>query len=106
MAERSIDPNEEKKSYGSIFVVGIALLVALSLWAFWDDNITRRPWKAFQARFYRLDYSRAKAAYDAEDKKLQSDANYKELSQKLAQAQASLNKGDLSRKLAALQKQE
>jgi mono/diheme cytochrome c family protein len=106
MAERSIDQNEEKKSYGSIFVVGIALLVALSLWAFWDDNITRRPWKSFQGRFYRLDYSRAKAAYNEEDKKLQADAAYKELSQKLAEAQASLNKGELSRKLAALQKQE
>jgi mono/diheme cytochrome c family protein len=106
MAERSIDPNEEKKSYGSIFVIGIALLVALSLWAFWDDNITRRPWKAFQARFYRLDYSRAKATYDQEDKKLQADANYKELSQKLADAQASLKGGELGRKLAALQKQE
>ena len=106
MAERSIDPNEEKKSYGSIFVIGIALLVALSLWSFWDDNITRRPWKGFQERFYRLDYNRAKAAYDAEDKKLQADANYKELSQKLADAQASLARGELSRKLAALQKQE
>ncbi|MGE5306338.1 MAG: c-type cytochrome [Alphaproteobacteria bacterium] len=106
MAERSIDQKEEKKSYGSIFVVGIALLVALSLWAFWDDNISRRPWKAFQAQFYRLDYNRAKAAYDEEDKKLQADANYRELSQKLADAQASLNKGELNRKLAALQKQE
>jgi mono/diheme cytochrome c family protein len=106
MAERSIDQKEEKKSYGSIFVVGIALLVTLSFWAFWDDNISRRPWKAFQARFYRLDYSRAKAAYDEEDKKLQGDANYKELSQKLAAAQASLKSGELGRKLAALEKQE
>ena len=106
MAERSVDQNEEKKSYGSIFVIGIGLLVALSLWAFWDDNITRRPWKAFQERFYRLDYGRAQAAYAEEDKKLREDANYKELSQKLAEAQTSLNKGELSRKLAALQKQE
>jgi mono/diheme cytochrome c family protein/predicted nucleic acid-binding Zn-ribbon protein len=106
MAERSVDQNEEKKSYGSIFVIGIGLLVALSLWAFWDDNITRRPWKAFQERFYRLDYGRAQAAYAEEDKKLREDANYKELSQKLAEAQTSLNKGELGRKLAALQKQE
>ncbi len=106
MAERSIDQKEEKKSYGSIFVVAIALLVALSLWAFWDDNITRRPWKGYQERFYRLDYGRAKAAYNEEDKKLQADANYRDLSQKLAQAQASLQSGELSRKLSALQKQE
>jgi hypothetical protein len=74
MAERSIDPNEEKKSYGSIFLIGIALLVALSFWSFWDDNITRRPWKSFQARFFRLDYGRAKAAYEEEDKKLRADS--------------------------------
>jgi mono/diheme cytochrome c family protein/predicted nucleic acid-binding Zn-ribbon protein len=106
MAERSIDQKEEKKSYGSVFLIGIALLVGLSLWAFWDDNITRRPWKGIQEQFYRLDYGRAKAAYNEEDKKLQADASYKELSQKLAQAQASLDRGELSRQLAALQKQE
>jgi mono/diheme cytochrome c family protein len=106
MAERGIDPNEEKKSYGSIFLIGIALLVALSFWSFWDDNITRRPWKNFQSQFYRLDYSRAKAAYDEEDKKLQADSNYQELSKKYAAAQSSLKQGDLSKRLAALENQE
>ena len=90
MAERGIDQNEEKKSYSSIFVIAIGLLVAFSLWAFWDDNITRRPWKAFQSRFYRLDYTKAQAAYDEENKKLQADAKYQELAKKLAAAQASV----------------
>jgi hypothetical protein len=31
MAERGFDQNEEKKSYGSVFVLGIGLLVAFSL---------------------------------------------------------------------------
>ena len=106
MAERGIDQNEEKKSYSSIFVIGIGLLVAFSLWAFWDDNITRRPWKAFQSRFYRLDYAKAQAAYDEENKKLQTDAKYQELAKKLAAAQASVTRGELSQKLAALEKQE
>jgi mono/diheme cytochrome c family protein len=106
MAERSIDPKEERKSYGSIFLIGIALLVALSFWSFWDDNITRRPWKSFQSRFYRLDYGRAKAAYEQEDKKLQDDAAYQELSKKVAAAQASLSKGDLRNRLSSLEKQE
>src|SRR5215475_6967652 len=106
MAERGIDQSEEKKYYSSIFVIGIGLLVAFSLWAFWDDNITRRPWKAFQSRFYRLDYAKAQAAYDEENKKLQADANYQELSKKLAAAQASMKSGELSQKLAALEKQE
>ena len=106
MAERGIDQTEEKKSYGSTFLIGIALLVALSFWAFWDDNITRRPWKNVQARFYRLDYDKAKAAYDEEDKQLQADSHYQELSKKLTAARASLNDGDLGRRLDTLEKQE
>src|ERR671918_1534907 len=106
MAERGIDPSEEKKSYGSIFLIGIALLVAVTLWSFWDDNITRRPWKNFQARFYRLDYSKAQAAYDEEHKKLRADANYQELTKKLAAAQTSLSEGELGKKLKLLEKQE
>src|SRR5918996_4237854 len=106
MAERGIDQNEEKKSYASIFLIGIALLVAVSFWAFWDDNLTRRPWKSVQARFYRLDYAKAKAAYDEEHKKLLQDPTYQELSKKLTAAQTSLKEGDLGRRLAALDKQE
>jgi len=106
MAERGIDPNEEKKSYGSIFLIGIALLVAFSFWAFWDDNITRRPWKNFQSRFYRLDYAKAQAAYDEENKKLQADANYQELSKKVAAARASVQEGELGAKLDALEAEE
>jgi mono/diheme cytochrome c family protein len=106
MAERGIDQKEEKKSYGSVFVIGAALLVALSAWAFLDDNVTRRPWKGIQARFYRLDYDKAKAAYDEEDKKLQADANYQELSKKLAALQASLAGGELGKKLKVLSSEE
>jgi len=106
MAERGFDQNEEKKSYGSVFLIGIGLLVVFSFWAFWDDNITRRPWKGIQARFYRLDYTKAQAAYDEENKKLQADAAYQDLSKKLAAAQASLKSGELGRKLASLEKQE
>src|SRR6267142_348906 len=106
MAERGVDPKEEKKSYGSVFVIGIALLVALSLWAYWDDNFTRRPWKGVQAHFYRLDYSKAQAAYDEEDKKLKEDAKYQELSKKLTAYQASLAGGELGKKLKALESEE
>jgi len=106
MAERGVDPKEEKKSYSSVFVIGAALLVALTLWAYWDDNFTRRPWKGVQARFYRLDYNKAKAAYDEEDKKLQADANYQELSKKLAAFRSSLDSGDLGKKLKALESEE
>jgi mono/diheme cytochrome c family protein len=106
MAERGIDQQEEKKSYGSVFLIGIALLVALSIWAFWDDNITRRPWKSFQSQFFRLDYNKAKTAYEEENKKLQADPNYQELTKKLGAVQSSMERGDLAKKLATLEKQE
>ena len=106
MAERGVDPKEEKKSYGSAFVLGAGILAALSLWAYLDDNITRRPWKGIQAKFYRLDYNKAQAAYDEEDKKLQADEKYKELTQKLAAFQADLASGETGKKLKALEREE
>ena len=106
MAVRGYDENEEKKSYGSVFLLGSSLLVVVTLWSFWDDNITRRPWKRYQTDFYRLDYRKAKAAYDEEDKKLQTDPAYRELAKKLAAEETSLNKGDLAKKLKALDREE
>jgi len=106
MAVRGFDEQEEKKSYGSVFLLATALLVVLTLWSFWDDNITRRPWKKYQADFYRLDYRKAGAAYDEEDKKLRADPAYQELAKKLAAERTSLEKGELSRKLRDLRKQE
>jgi mono/diheme cytochrome c family protein len=106
MAVRGFDETEEKKSYGSVFLIGSALLVVLTLWAFWDDNITRRPWKKVQASFYRLDYQKAKQAYDEENKKLQEDPNYRELVAKLAAARRSLGSGESGRKLKELEREE
>ncbi len=106
MAERGIDQNEEKKSYGAVFLIGVTLLLVSALWAFWDDNITRRLWKGYQEQFLRLDYNKAKAAYDEEQAKLEADANYQELYKKLTAAQASLREGDLGRRLADLERQD
>lgn len=106
MAERGVDQKEEKKSYGSVFVLGAGILAALSLWAFLDDNIIRRPWKGIQAKFHRLDYNRAQAAYNEEDKKLQADEKYRELTQKLAAFQASLATGEVGKKLKTLESEE
>ena len=106
MAVRGVDEKEEKKSYGTVFLVGTGLLVAVTLWSFWDDNFTRRPWKAFQTAFYRLDYQKAKAAYDEESKKLAADPAYQDLAKKLAAVEQSLKNGELAKKKAALESEE
>jgi mono/diheme cytochrome c family protein/predicted nucleic acid-binding Zn-ribbon protein len=106
MAVRGIDEKEEKKSYGSVFLIGSALLAVVTLWSFWDDNITRRPWKKYQADFSGRDYKRARAAYDGENQKLQEDPAYQELVKKLEAERASLEGGELAEKLSALQEEE
>ena len=106
MAVRGVDEGEEKKSYASVFLLGSALLVVVTLWTFWDDNVTRRPWKNYQGEFNRLDYQRAQAAYQEEDKKLKEDPAYQELAKKLATEETSLNNGDLADKLTSLEQEE
>jgi len=106
MAVRGIDEGEGKKSYGSVFLLGSALLVAVTLWSFLDDNITRRPWKSYQAQFYRLDYQKAKAAYDEEEKKLQADPAYQELVKKVSAAQTSVAKGAMKSRLDTLAQEQ
>ena len=106
MAVRGIDEGEGKKSYGSVFLLGSALLVVVTLWSFLDDNITRRPWKSYQAQFYRLDYQKAKAAYDEEEKKLQADPAYQELVKKVSAAQTSVAKGAMKSRLDTLAQEQ
>ena len=64
MAIRGVDEEQEKRSYGTVFLLGSALLVALSLWSFWDDNITRRAWKRSMAEL-RLEPARLKRLLDS-----------------------------------------
>src|SRR5206468_4405033 len=65
--------DEEKRSYGALWLVSSLLLFVGALWAIADDNIFRRPWKKWQAEFNRLEISRLKDAIADEQKRL--DAN-------------------------------
>lgn len=103
MAVRGVDPNEEKKSYGTVFFVGSILLVVVSLWAVFDDNITRRVWKKHQAEFNRSDYERAEAALAKEQKRLNADPKYRELVKKRDAELESLEAGDKHARLAELE---
>ncbi len=93
MAVRGVDVEEEKKSYASVFVLGAILLVFVGVWAVYDDNFTRRPWKKYQAEFYQLDYLKASAAYEEEDRKLEADPSYRELGNRLEAEKISLSRG-------------
>ncbi len=53
-----LDPIEEGKSFSALFVLMIAVLLVSAIWAIWDDNISRRPWKQYQVEFDRLAYNK------------------------------------------------
>ncbi len=97
-----LDPTEESKSYSALFVLMVALLLAVSLWSIWDDNISRRPWKQYQVQFDRLAYDKYMKDADAEQKRLDADPQYQKVNRDLGQAQAELNSGATARKLDEL----
>ncbi len=50
----------EKKSYAVLFFILSALLGLVTVWGFWDEMITRRPWKEIQQQFYQYEYEKTK----------------------------------------------
>jgi mono/diheme cytochrome c family protein len=106
MAGRAgLDPNEEGKSYSALFVLMVALLLVVSVWSIWDDNISRRPWKQYQVEFDRLAYKRYMQDAADEQKRLNADPEYIKDEKDLAAAQADLQSGATAAKLADLNSQ-
>ncbi len=100
-----LDPTEESKSYSALFVLMVALLLAAAVWAIWDDNISRRPWKQYQVEFDQMAYQRFMDKAAQEDARLAKDPKYVKLSQELAAAQAALSSGQTTAKLDELHAQ-
>ncbi len=62
MARHDSNLDEEKRSYGALWLVLSLFLFVTGLWAIADDNVFRRPWKRYQAEFGRLEIDRLKDA--------------------------------------------
>src|SRR2546427_770861 len=59
MARRDTEIDEEKKSRSVLFLLSAVALLVTGIWAVWNDNISRRPWKLFQYEFHNPQYQRA-----------------------------------------------
>src|SRR5438093_995518 len=68
--------DDEKRSYGALWLISSLLLFVGALWAIADDNIFRRPWKKWQAEFNRLEIHRLEDAMADEQKRLDADPEY------------------------------
>jgi cytochrome c2 len=97
--------DEEKRSYGALWLVCSLLLFVGALWAVADDNIFRRPWKRYQAEFGRLEIERLKAAIAEKQQALDADPAYREAVAALAAARERLESGEGARRRAELQRQ-
>ena len=51
----------ENKSYSALFFILSGLLGLVTLWGFWSEMITRRPWKQIQQQFYQYEYDKTYA---------------------------------------------
>src|SRR5688572_5887854 len=97
------EPEEERKSYSAVFLVTMGLLLAGSIWAVWDDNILRRPWKAYQSDFFDIERTKVEEELKAEQARLDADPTYVETRQKLAAARAAVESGETAEKIRALE---
>ena len=86
-----------------LFLLSALALLVTGIWAVWNDNISRRPWKLFQHEFRSIEYDRAQQALAAEQARLEADPKYQELTAQLAQARASLEQGETAQQIAARQ---
>src|SRR5262249_41438951 len=105
MARQRPVVDEEKRSYGALWLICSLLLFVGALWAIADDNIFRRPWKRYQAEFNRIEIKKIEGAIAAEQTRLDADPAYQTAVKTLTEAKASVTSGENARKIKELQHQ-
>jgi mono/diheme cytochrome c family protein len=95
--------DDEKRSYGAVWLVCSLLLFVGALWAVVDDNVFRRPWKKYQVEFNGLEIQRLEQAIADEQRRLDADPAYQEAATALEEARRSLASGEQARTLARLE---
>ena len=72
----------EEKSYAVLFFILSALLGLVTIWGFWSEAITRRPWKGIQQKFYQYEYEKTKIELERAKKNLPEISEPKALDRK------------------------
>jgi cytochrome c551/c552 len=105
MARRDSVTDDEKRSYGALWLVLALLLFVSGLWAIADDYIFRRPWKFYQERFSQLEIGKVQEQIAAEQARLDKDPAYQKAEQAVAEAIKQANSGTTAQEIAQLEKQ-
>jgi hypothetical protein len=86
-----------------VFLFAVGLLLIGSVWSVWDDAVSRRPWKKYQAEFSMIAYNQTLAEIQAEEERLAAEPAYQEALTTVESAQADIMGGEGGQRLAALQ---
>jgi mono/diheme cytochrome c family protein len=105
MARKNLPVDDEKRSYGALWLLCSLLLFVGALWAVADDNVFRRPWKKWQAGFNRLEIGHLESQIAAEQARLDADPAYQAAVKAAADARTSVTSGENARKIRELQRQ-
>ncbi|HYC57622.1 MAG TPA: c-type cytochrome [Candidatus Binatia bacterium] len=100
---RGLVEQEEKRSYGAVFLFAIGVLVACMVWALWQDSFSRHLWKKYKTDFYRLAIDKYDKDHAAERARLDKDPEYVKLRDELAAVRQSLESGEAKAELDRLQ---
>jgi len=83
---------DEKTSYSFLFFLMSGALMLVTLWAFWDDEYSRRGYKAYQETYFQVEYDRAKAELNQVSQEV--DAKIEEIQNSVFSEEESLDKSD------------
>src|SRR5882724_6595797 len=97
--------DDERRSYGALWLLCSLLLLVGALWAIADDNIFRRPWKKYQAEFNRLEIRHLEEAIATEQARLDADPEYQAAVKALADAKTSVSSGENVRRIKELERE-
>src|SRR6185295_17702005 len=95
--------SEEKKSYSTVFLLVVGLLLACTIWAIWQDSFSRHLWKKIKADFYRFAIARYDQEKVDEEKRLAGIPDYVTTKTEFDKIEQSLAGGDAGSQLKKLQ---
>ena len=70
MPRREFVP-DEKRSLRMVFFVSSMILLGTTVWALWDESVSRRPWVEYQVEFKQLEYEKVQKGLEQARARLQ-----------------------------------
>ncbi|MFN3531721.1 MAG: c-type cytochrome [Candidatus Brocadia sp.] len=104
--KQKVERKEEERSYALLYFFSGLVLIGVSGWVLYNEGVVRRPWKAFQKQFNKLEYNKLKAQYDTQMREMEApekNTSYKQAKERLDKARQAFNKPEVQKEYHELQ---